>query len=198
MIELKNLANHSKILANIEPKRRIMQKTKLKPSLNKTFQRPEIPIVNRKIYKKIFSTTPTTKQIEISTKELKVYQLKINDSISKEIYRKRFNLKPEQKMNILFIKLPIYNNILNENELLKKYITNNYYTYPFLTKKYSDTITKNPFYYYPLPTNQKQITSTQISEWKLQNAYQKGNYFYLIIIYLVILFDKAILIILRI
>jgi len=137
LIELKNLANHSKILANIEPKRRIMQKTKLKPSLNKTFQRPEIPIVNRKIYKKIFSTTPTTKQIEISTKELKVYQLKINDSISKEIYRKRFNLKPEQKMNILFIKLPIYNNILNENELLKKYITNNYYTYPFLTKKYS-------------------------------------------------------------
>ena len=175
-----------------------MQKTKLKPSLNKTFQRPEIPIVNRKIYKKIFSTTPTTKQIEISTKELKVYQLKINDSISKEIYRKRFNLKPEQKMNILFIKLPIYNNILNENELLKKYITNNYYTYPFSTKKFSDTITKNPFYYYPLPTNQKQITSTQISEWKLQNAYQKGNYFYLIIIYLVILFDKAILIILRI
>ena len=66
MIELKNLANHSKILANIEPMRRIMQKTKLKPSLNKTLQRPEIPIVNRKIYKKIFSTS--TKKIEISTK----------------------------------------------------------------------------------------------------------------------------------
>ena len=86
----------------------------------------------------------------------KVYQLRINDSLSKETFRKRFSIKPNQKINIIFLKLPAYNNILNENNIIQKYLTT-----PTLNNRFN--------------LHQRPAMTTRLSDWKLQNSHRKGN-----------------------
>lgn len=118
-------------------------KLKMKPSLNKTVLKVPTPKLSKKIFKKLtaLKKTTTTKRVVTTTKEPKIYQLKVNDSFSRESFRRRFSIKPEQKINIVFVKLPAYNHIINENELLKKYLTTTPTYKTYIMKHFAPTTT---------------------------------------------------------
>ncbi len=106
------------------------------------------------------ATTTTSRSTITRISTPKVYQLRINDSLSKETFRRRFSLRPDQKINIIFLKVPAYNNILNENNIIQKYLTTQ-----SLNSKFN--LNQRPA-----------VLTTQLSEWKLKNSHKKGIFFF--------------------
>lgn len=148
----------------------------LKPSLRPNYTILHRPILSKNLLKKLTSLRPTTKKVDP-----KVYQLKINDSISKETFRKRFSLKPDQKFNIVFVKIPVYNNMMNEKDLINKY-SSNVSSVAYITSITTTTTTKT------ITTKTKANSSssrkslikgfspftTKRSQWVMQNIHKKG------------------------